>query len=96
VEVQIIGDGQRAVHLYERECLLQRRRQKLVEEAPSPSLDEAVRARMCASAVALAESVNYAGVGTVEYLYDPATAEFFFIEMNTRVQVEHPVTEMVT
>jgi acetyl-CoA carboxylase biotin carboxylase subunit len=77
VEVQIIGDGQRAIHLYERECSLQRRRQKLVEEAPSPSLDEAVRARMCASAVALAESVNYAGVGTVEYLYDPATSEFF-------------------
>jgi acetyl-CoA carboxylase biotin carboxylase subunit len=96
VEVQIIGDGRRAIHLYERECSLQRRRQKLVEEAPSPSLDKAVRARMCASAVALAESVSYAGVGTVEYLYDPATAEFFFIEMNTRVQVEHPVTEMVT
>lgn len=96
VEVQIIGDGRQAIHLYERECSLQRRRQKLVEEAPSPSLDEAVRERMCASAVELAESVNYAGVGTVEYLYDPATAEFFFIEMNTRVQVEHPVTEMVT
>jgi acetyl-CoA carboxylase, biotin carboxylase subunit len=96
VEVQIIGDGERAIHLYERECSLQRRRQKLVEEAPSPSLDSDVRQRMCASAVALAESVGYRGVGTIEYLYEPKTSEFFFIEMNTRVQVEHPITEMIT
>ncbi|WP_213768914.1 acetyl-CoA carboxylase biotin carboxylase subunit [Caballeronia sp. dw_19] len=96
VEVQILADGERAIHLFERECSLQRRRQKLVEEAPSPSLDATVRERMCASAVALAESVNYRGVGTVEYLYDPITSEYFFIEMNTRVQVEHPVTEMIT
>jgi len=96
VEVQILADGERAIHLFERECSLQRRRQKLVEEAPSPSLDDDVRQKMCVSAVALAESVGYRGVGTVEYLYDPATCEFFFIEMNTRVQVEHPVTEMIT
>ncbi|WP_233836905.1 acetyl-CoA carboxylase biotin carboxylase subunit [Paraburkholderia sp. ZP32-5] len=96
VEVQILGDGERAIHLFERECSLQRRRQKLVEEAPSPSLDNDVRQEMCASAVALAASVGYRGVGTVEYLYDPAAREFFFIEMNTRVQVEHPVTEMIT
>lgn len=96
VEVQILADGERAVHLFERECSLQRRRQKLVEEAPSPSLDDDVREKMCASAVALAESVGYRGVGTVEYLYDAITREFFFIEMNTRVQVEHPVTEMIT
>ena len=96
VEVQILADGERAIHLFERECSLQRRRQKLVEEAPSPSLHAAVRERMCASAVALAESVNYRGAGTVEYLYDPVTSEYFFIEMNTRVQVEHPVTEMIT
>jgi len=96
VEVQILADGERAIHLFERECSLQRRRQKLVEEAPSPSLNAAVRERMCASAVALAESVNYRGAGTVEYLYDPVTSEYFFIEMNTRVQVEHPVTEMIT
>jgi acetyl-CoA carboxylase, biotin carboxylase subunit len=96
VEVQILADGERAIHLFERECSLQRRRQKLVEEAPSPSLDGAVRQKMCLSAVALAESVGYRGVGTVEYLYDPKTSEFFFIEMNTRVQVEHPITEMVT
>jgi acetyl-CoA carboxylase biotin carboxylase subunit len=96
VEVQILADGKRAIHLFERECSLQRRRQKLVEEAPSPSLDTTARERMCASAVALAESVEYRGVGTIEYLVDPSTSEFFFIEMNTRVQVEHPVTEMVT
>jgi acetyl-CoA carboxylase biotin carboxylase subunit len=96
VEVQIMGDGVRAIHLYDRECSLQRRRQKLMEEAPSPSLDDEVRKRLCASAVALAESVGYAGVGTIEYLFDARTSEFFFIEMNTRVQVEHPVTEMVT
>jgi acetyl-CoA carboxylase biotin carboxylase subunit len=96
VEVQILADGERAIHLFERECSLQRRRQKLVEEAPSLSLDDDVRQKMCASAVALAESVGYRGVGTVEYLYDAATREFFFIEMNTRVQVEHPVTEMIT
>jgi acetyl-CoA carboxylase biotin carboxylase subunit len=96
VEVQILGDGQRAVHLFDRECSLQRRRQKLMEEAPSPSLNPQVRERLCASAVALAESVGYTGVGTIEYLFDAQTSEFFFIEMNTRVQVEHPVTEMVT
>lgn len=96
VEVQILADGERAIHLFERECSLQRRRQKLVEEAPSPSLDGNVRDQMCSSAVALAESVGYRGVGTVEYLYDPLTSEFFFIEMNTRVQVEHPITEMIT
>lgn len=96
VEVQILADGERAIHLFERECSLQRRRQKLVEEAPSPSLDSDVRRKMCSSAVALAESVGYRGVGTVEYLYDPTTSEFFFIEMNTRVQVEHPITEMIT
>jgi acetyl-CoA carboxylase biotin carboxylase subunit len=96
VEVQILADGERAIHLYDRECSLQRRRQKLLEEAPSPSLSDEVRQKMCASAVALAESVGYRGVGTIEYLYDPTTEEFFFIEMNTRVQVEHPITEMVT
>lgn len=96
VEVQILADGERAIHLFDRECSLQRRRQKLVEEAPSPSLSDGVRLKMCACAVALAESVGYRGVGTIEYLYDPKTAEFFFIEMNTRVQVEHPITEMIT
>src|SRR6202008_2266879 len=85
-----------AIHCFERECSLQRRRQKVWEEAPSVSLPEAVRRKLCASAVALAESVQYSGAGTLEYLYDDASGDFFFIEMNTRIQVEHPVTEVVT
>jgi acetyl-CoA carboxylase biotin carboxylase subunit len=84
------------IHLYERECSLQRRRQKVWEEAPAASLDAATRAALCASAARLARSVGYRGAGTMEYLHDDATGEFFFIEMNTRIQVEHPVTEMVT
>ena len=96
VEVQILGDGERVVHLFERECSLQRRRQKVWEEAPSPALGPEARERLCASAVALAAAVNYRGAGTLEYLYDDASGDFYFIEMNTRIQVEHPVTEMVT
>jgi len=96
VEVQILGDGARAVHLFERECSLQRRRQKVWEEAPAACLAPHVRDLLCASAVRLAESVKYRGAGTLEYLYDATTGEFFFIEMNTRIQVEHPVTEMIT
>ncbi len=96
IEVQILGDGVRAVHLFERECSLQRRRQKVWEEAPSPSLNDATRKALCESAVRLAEAVNYSGAGTLEYLYDDSTGEFFFIEMNTRIQVEHPITETIT
>jgi len=96
IEVQILGDGQRAVHLFERECSLQRRRQKVWEEAPAPGLSTSTRQILCASAVRLAEAVHYSGAGTLEYLYDEHTGEFFFIEMNTRIQVEHPVTEAVT
>ncbi|MEN2988482.1 acetyl-CoA carboxylase biotin carboxylase subunit [Tistrella sp. BH-R2-4] len=96
IEVQILGDGNRAVHCFERECSLQRRRQKVWEEAPAACLDDATRATLCASAVALAEYVGYRGAGTLEYLYDEPSGQFFFIEMNTRIQVEHPVTEMVT
>ncbi|MCL4188452.1 MAG: acetyl-CoA carboxylase biotin carboxylase subunit [Rhodobacteraceae bacterium] len=96
VEVQVLGDGRRVIHLFERECSLQRRRQKLWEEAPSPVLPDALRDALCASAVALAQSVGYRGAGTVEYLYDEASGRFYFIEMNTRIQVEHPVTEMIT
>jgi len=96
VEVQILGDGTRAVHLFERECSLQRRRQKVWEEAPAACLTPDVRDALCASAVRLAESVNYRGAGTLEYLYDGTLGKFFFIEMNTRIQVEHPVTEMTT
>lgn len=96
IEVQILGDGKRAIHCFERECSLQRRRQKVWEEAPSVVLPQAVRVKLCTSAVALAESVKYCGAGTLEYLYDDETQKFYFIEMNTRIQVEHPVTEMIT
>ena len=96
IEVQILGDGQRVVHCFERECSLQRRRQKIWEEAPSPAITPATREALCASAVKLAQAVNYSGAGTLEYLYDDESREFFFIEMNTRIQVEHPVTEMIT
>ncbi len=96
IEVQVLGDGRDAVHLFERECSLQRRRQKVIEEAPSPSLDAAERAGLCDAAVRLARSVGYRSAGTVEFLYDTAARQFFFIEMNTRIQVEHPVTEMIT
>ncbi len=96
LEVQVLGDGNRVVHCFERECSLQRRRQKVWEEAPSPAIDDATREALCTSAVRLAERVGYRGAGTLEYLYDDDTGEFFFIEMNTRIQVEHPVTEMIT
>ena len=96
IEVQVLGDGRDVIHCFERECSLQRRRQKVWEEAPSPSLTQTVREKLCASAVALARAVNYRGAGTLEYLYDDRTGEFYFLEMNTRIQVEHPVTEMVT
>lgn len=96
IEVQILGDGERVVHCFERECSLQRRRQKVWEEAPSAAISEATRAALCESALRLARAVSYRGAGTLEYLYDDDSQEFFFIEMNTRIQVEHPITEMVT
>ena len=96
VEVQVLGDGERVVHLCERDCSLQRRRQKVLEEAGAPDLPDTVRAAMAQAAVRLADAVGYCGAGTVEFLFDADRGEFFFIEMNTRIQVEHPVTEMVT
>jgi len=96
VEVQVLGDGKRVVHLGERDCTIQRRHQKLVEESPSSALTPGLRSRITESAVALASRVGYRSAGTIEYIVDEARQEFFFIEMNTRIQVEHPVTEMLT
>jgi 3-methylcrotonyl-CoA carboxylase alpha subunit len=97
VEVQVfgLGDG-RAVHLFERECSIQRRFQKIIEESPSPGIDPATRASMCEAAVALARAVSYRSAGTMEFVVDADSGRFFFLEMNTRIQVEHPVTEMRT
>jgi acetyl-CoA carboxylase biotin carboxylase subunit len=96
VEVQVLGDGAQVIHLGERDCSTQRRNQKLVEEAPSPAIDAGLRERICAAAVALCKRIGYTSAGTVEFIVDRARGDFYFMEMNTRIQVEHPVTEMVT
>lgn len=96
VEVQIFGDKRgNVVYLFERDCSVQRRHQKILEEAPAPGLDEAVRQRLGQAAVDAAKAVGYVSAGTVEFIFDCDSGEFFFMEMNTRLQVEHPVTEMV-
>jgi len=96
VEVQLLGDGENVIHLGDRDCSVQRRYQKLVEEAPAPRLGETLRVGMRAAAVAFGQHLKYQGLGTVEFLVDAARSEFWFLEVNARIQVEHPVTEAVT
>jgi acetyl-CoA carboxylase, biotin carboxylase subunit len=96
VEVQLLGDGQTVIHLGDRDCSLQRRYQKLLEEAPAPGLGEELRGRLHRAAVALGRRLGYRGLGTVEFLVDQALDGFYFLELNARIQVEHPVTEAVT
>lgn len=97
IEIQVFGDTfGNVVHLFERECSVQRRHQKIIEESPSPSVPNDVRLKMGMTAVNAAKSINYVGAGTIEFIFDNQTKAFFFMEMNTRLQVEHPITELVT
>jgi propionyl-CoA carboxylase alpha chain len=96
IEVQIVGDqAGTVVHLFERECSIQRRYQKIIEEAPSPVVDDTLRAQLCQAAITAGKAIGYVGAGTVEFVLD-ASGRFYFLEVNTRLQVEHPVTELIT
>src|SRR5690606_39154841 len=97
VEVQLLGDTHgNLVHLFERDCSIQRRNQKVIERAPAPYLDEATRAALCEAGLKIGRATDYVGAGTVEFLMDADTGAFYFIEVNPRIQVEHTVTEEVT
>lgn len=97
IEVQVIADSYgNMVHLHERECTIQRRNQKIIEEAPSPSLDENLSMEICLSALRLVREIGYVSAGTVEFLFDSVTKKYYFLEMNTRLQVEHGITELIT
>lgn len=97
IEIQVFGDTHgNVVHLFERECSVQRRHQKIIEESPSPSVPMEVKHKMGEAAVRAAKSINYVGAGTIEFIFDNKTKDFYFMEMNTRLQVEHPITELVT
>src|SRR5699024_3900513 len=97
VEIQVLADKHgNTVHLGERDCTFQRRLQKLIEETPSPAITPDIRQAMGEASIKAAEAVNYVGAGTIEYIFDRTSQQFYFIEMNTRIQVERPVTEMVT
>lgn len=96
IEIQVFGDTHgNVVHLFERECSVQRRHQKLIEESPSPSVPDAVRAKMGEAAIRAGKQIRYIGAGTIEFIFDNSTKDFYFMEMNTRLQVEHPITEIV-
>lgn len=97
IEVQVVADEHgNVVHLYERECTIQRRNQKIIEEAPSPSIDDDLRKEMCFTALRLMREIGYTSAGTVEFLFDSSTKKYYFLEVNTRLQVEHGVTELIT
>lgn len=96
IEIQVLADGENAIALGERDCTSQRRNQKLIEEAPSPAIDDELRAGLQEAAINLCKEVGYKNAGTVEFVFDNIERKYYFIEMNTRIQVEHPVTEMIT